>query len=85
MSGASVENRLKAVEWDRTAAGSIRPALSDRPDLRLIEVGYLVSLLLIAAGVLLLLFPASADYKIGTGYVLIMALGHAYIFPLVPC
>jgi uncharacterized membrane protein YdbT with pleckstrin-like domain len=73
MSGA-VTNKLRAVEGNQVRTGSINPVLTDRPDLRLINVGYSVSLLLIAAGVLLLLLPVGNDYKIGIGYVLIAAL-----------
>lgn len=82
MSGAFATNRLKAVEGNRIGTSSNEPVLTDRPDLRLIKVGYFMSLLLIAAGVLLLLLPVSIDYKIGIGFVLIMALGGMLTFSL---
>ncbi|HXG64392.1 MAG TPA: PH domain-containing protein [Blastocatellia bacterium] len=67
--------RLKAVAGNQGGAGSIKPVMTDQPDMRLIKVGYLVPLFLVAAGVFILLLPTSEAVKIGVGYALIMALG----------
>lgn len=82
MPEAAVMNRLRAVEGNQVGTGSIKPVLTDRPDLRLIKLSYLVCLLLIAAGVCLLLLPIGDDYKIGIGFVLIMALGGMLTFSI---
>ncbi|HKQ05579.1 MAG TPA: PH domain-containing protein [Blastocatellia bacterium] len=72
----------KAVAGDRVGANQIKPVLIDHPDLRLIKLGYLVPLALVAAGVVILLLSVSDAAKIGIGYALIMALGSMLTFLL---
>jgi uncharacterized membrane protein YdbT with pleckstrin-like domain len=76
MSGAKADAR------NRMGSDQTRPVLIDSADLRLIKLGYLVPLLLVAAGVLILLLPLSDAAKIGIGYALIMALGSLLTFLL---
>jgi uncharacterized membrane protein YdbT with pleckstrin-like domain len=82
MPGAAVTNRLKAIEGNQARTGSINPVLTDRPDLRLIKLSYLVPLLLIAACLLILLLPISFGAKFSIGFSLVIALGGTLTFSL---
>ena len=73
---------LKAVAGNQVGPDRIKPVLTDQPDMRLIKLGYIVPLLLVATGVLILLLPISDAVKIGIGYALIMALGGMLTFLL---
>lgn len=82
MPGALAVSGAKAVAGNRVGPDQIKPVLIDNPDMRLIKLGYLVPLLLVAAGVVMLLLPISDAAKIGIGYTLIMALGSMLTFLL---
>ncbi len=82
MTQAAVTNRLKAVEGNQIGKGSIKPILTDRPDLRLIKVSYLVPLLLIAIGVMILLLPINEGAKFSIGFALAIALAGTLTFSI---
>jgi uncharacterized membrane protein YdbT with pleckstrin-like domain len=82
MPGAAVTNRLKAVEGNQIGTRSTKPILTDRPDLRLIKLSYLVPLLLIATGVLILLLPVNDGAKFSIGFALAIALAGTLTFSL---
>lgn len=82
MPGAVAMSGPKADTGNRVGRDQIKSVLIDNPDLRLIKLGYLMSLLLVAAGVLVLLLSISDAAKIGIGYALIMALGSMLTFLL---
>ena len=82
MHRAMTMSGTKADAGNRVGSDQTKPVLIDNPDLRLIKLGYLVPLLLVAAGVLILLLPISDAAKIGIGYALIMALGSLLTFLL---
>jgi uncharacterized membrane protein YdbT with pleckstrin-like domain len=73
---------LKAVAGSEVGSGRTTPVLTDHPDMRLIKLGYIVPLFLVATGMLILLLPISDAVKIGIGYALIMALGAILTFLL---
>ncbi len=80
MSGAVATNRLKAVEGNQFGSGRIKPVLTDKPDLRLIKLGYSVPLILLAAGVLAILLPISDAAKFSIGYAVVIALAGTLTF-----
>ena len=82
MPGAAVTNRLKVVEGNQIGTRSIKPILTDRPDLRLIKLSYLVPLLLIATGMLILLLPINDGAKFSIGFALAIALAGTLTFSL---
>lgn len=82
MPTAAVTNRLKAVEGNQIGPGRIKPILTDKPDLRLVKLSYLVSLLLIAIGVLILLLPINEGAKFSIGFALAIALAGTLTFSI---
>lgn len=82
MTQAAVTNRLKAVEGNRIGTRSIKPVLTNRPDLRLIKLSYLVPLLLIATGVLILLLPINGGAKFSIGFALAISLAGTLTFSI---
>lgn len=82
MTQSAVTNRLKAVEGNQIGTCSIKPILTDRPDLRLIKLSYLVPLLLIATGVLILLLPLNEGAKFSLGFALAIALAGTLTFSI---
>jgi uncharacterized membrane protein YdbT with pleckstrin-like domain len=81
MSGA-VTNKLRTVEGNRVTTSSNQPVLTDRPDLRLIKLSYLVPILLAVSCLLILLLPISFGAKFSIGFSLVIALGGTLTFSL---
>lgn len=81
MSGA-VTNKLRTVEGNRVRTSSNQPILTDRPDLRLIKLSYLLPSLLIVAGVVILLLPISFGAKFSIGFALVSVLAGTLTFSL---
>ena len=80
MSGALATNRLKAVEGNQFGSGRIKPVLTDKPDLRLIRLGYFVPLILLAAGVLAILLPISDAARFSISFAIVIVLGGTLTF-----
>jgi uncharacterized membrane protein YdbT with pleckstrin-like domain len=80
MPGALATNRLKAVEGYQFGSGRIKPVLTDKPDLRLIRLGYSVPFILLAVGVLAILLPISDAAKFSIGYAVVIALAGTLTF-----
>jgi uncharacterized membrane protein YdbT with pleckstrin-like domain len=70
----------QAVEYNQIRGGHSGIVLTDQPDLRLIKLGYIVPLLLLATGGIALILPIDDGLKIGTGYAIIMLLGGSLTF-----
>ena len=82
MPAAAVTNRLKVVEGNQFGPNRIKPILTDKPDLRLVKLSYLVPLLLIATGVLIVLLPVNEGAKFSIGFALAIALAGTFTFSI---
>jgi uncharacterized membrane protein YdbT with pleckstrin-like domain len=80
MAKAFAANRPQAIEDNQIRRGHTELVLSEKPDLRLIKLGYIVPLLLLVTGGGAIILPIDNGYKIGTAYAVIMLLGGSLTF-----